>query len=449
MLKKLKQQRKQKKQNRSSDFQSWKWNMKKTFAKKFPAPQLDKPTTHLVEKNYKEAVVQSAKTTKQILKFRLIWLVIVVLWYMIYISLSYIYMLIAAFIISLALEWCIIFWQRITKRRWAWILITYLIATIFVLSGFIILVPFFFNRWTELLQSLMTWLLNIEDSIAQLWLAGFIEQIGRLPWFIKIELIERIQSSNSDSILMIIKDNIWNIMTTSSWYIKIIASQAFSFFWNFFIRIADLAIVLTLCIFFSIAHYDIKYALKYILRHFQSGRARIDAAYSGITVRLKSQLFLCVFIWIASYAGLRILELFGISIPQKFTLAVLAWLFEIIPYIGPFLWAIPAGVSALIFSGRWWLLAVVILYTIIQQTEEKFLVPVVMWRTLWVSPLLVFISILLCGTIMWFFWVLFAVPIAVIVAIAFRVPWETEINERKKLFESWSNSTLKKIKKLN
>ena len=54
-----------------------------------------------------------------------------------------------------------------------------------------------------------------------------------------------------------------------------------------------------------------------------------------------------------------------------------------------------------------------------------------MWKTLWVSPLIVFICILLCGTIMWFFWVLLAVPMAVIVSLAFHVPQAEEIQEVK------------------
>lgn len=171
-----------------------------------------------------------------------------------------------------------------------------------------------------------------------------------------------------------------------------------------------------------------------------SSRARIDAAYSGIAIRLKSQLCLCIFIWLASYLGLRILDRIGFSIPQKWTLALLAWLFEIIPYLGPFLWATPAAVSALIFTWRRGVLAIVILYTIIQQSEEKFLVPVMMWKTLGVSPLLVFVCILLCGSIMWFFWVLLAVPMAVIVSLAFRVPqidktfpenWEIQLSIKK------------------
>ena len=189
MLKELKKQRKQKKESRSSSIQSWKKNFAWNYEERFPTPQMDKSTDHLVEENYNATIKQSAKITKQILKFWLIWLAIVVLGYMMYISLSYIYMVIAGFIISLALEWCVIFWQRLTKSRGIWILITYLIAVIFILSWFIILVPFFFNRWNELLQSLMTRLLGIESSINQLWLTGFIDQVSWLPWFMKEQVI--------------------------------------------------------------------------------------------------------------------------------------------------------------------------------------------------------------------------------------------------------------------
>ena len=72
MLKKLKQQVKQKKQTRSSGVQSRKGNIKKDYDQRFPAPQMDKSTDHLIEKDQALAVSQSVKTTKQILKFRLI-----------------------------------------------------------------------------------------------------------------------------------------------------------------------------------------------------------------------------------------------------------------------------------------------------------------------------------------------------------------------------------------
>ena len=447
MWQELKQKREQKKQELSEDVYTWKENIKQKYRERFPKPNLEKPETHLLEENQAEVSAQSAKTTRLILKFWLIWLAIVTLWYMMYISLSYIYMVIAAFIISLALEWCIIFWQRITKSRWFWILITYLLTTFFVLSGFIILIPFFFNRWTELLQSLMWWLVKLQSSLGQLWVPWYIQEANRIPEFLKEELIQWIQNSNSDTILTAITDNIWSIMSTSSDYVKLIASQALIFFWNIFSIIIDFAIVLTLCIFFSIAHYDIKYALKYIFRHYPNLLPRIDSAYSGITTWLKSQLFLCVFIWIMSYIWLRALEIFGISIPQKWTLAILAWLFEIVPYIWPFLWWLPAAISALIFS--WWrgFLDVWILYTIIQQSEEKILVPVLMWKTLWISPLVVFICMILCGTIMWFLGVLLAVPMAVIVSLAFHVPQADELEKRVKKIEKNPNFKKKKISK--
>ena len=85
-------------------------------------------------------------------------------------------------------------------------------------------------------------------------------------------------------------------MSTSSGYVKSIAGQALIFFGNIFSIVVDFAIVLTLCIFFSVAHYDIKYGLKYIFRHHINVLPRIDLAYSGITTWLKSQIFLCVFI---------------------------------------------------------------------------------------------------------------------------------------------------------
>lgn len=447
MLKELKQKREEKKQNLAEKISSRKESIKEKYVNHFPKPKLDKPTNHLIEKNQEKIIAQSTQTTRLILKFWLIWLAIVTLWYMMYISLSYIYMVVAGFIISLALEWCIIFRQRLTKSRWIWILITYLLTTIFILSWFIILIPFFYNRWTELLQSIMSWLLKLQSTVSQLWVPWYIQEANRIPWFLKENLIQRTQNWDSDNILTIVTENIWSIMSTSSDYLKTIAWQALVFFGNIFNIIVDFAILLTLCIFFSVAHYDIKYGLKYIFRHYTNVLPRIDSAYSGITTWLKSQLFLCIFIWLMSYAWLRILELFNITIPQKWTLAILAWLFEIIPYIGPFLWWLPAAISALIFSWWWWFLAVVILYIIIQQSEEKFLVPVLMWKTLWVSPLVVFLCMILCWTIMWFLGVLLAVPMAVIVSLAFHIPQSNELEKKVEKIEPKSRTGKRIVKK--
>ena len=71
---------------------------------------------------------------------------------------------------------------------------------------------------------------------------------------------------------------------------------------------------------------------------------------------------------------------------------------EFIPYIGPILSLIPALIIGLGIS---WKIAIVItiLYLVIQQVENNFLVPYVMSRSLDLSPLLVFIVMIAGATL--------------------------------------------------
>ena len=66
--------------------------------------------------------------------------------------------------------------------------------------------------------------------------------------------------------------------------------------------------------------------------------------------------------------------------------------------------------------------AVIVVFTAIQQFEEKFLVPVLMSKTLGVNPLLVFVSMLFGGMIMGIYGFILAVPISVIFSIMFSIP---------------------------
>ena len=68
-----------------------------------------------------------------------------------------------------------------------------------------------------------------------------------------------------------------------------------------------------------------------------------------------------------------------------------------------------------------------------------------MWKTLGVSPLIVFICMLLFWTIMWFFGVLLAVPMAVIVSLAFHVPQADEVEKNVKEIEKKSSFKRKKL----
>jgi predicted PurR-regulated permease PerM len=55
----------------------------------------------------------------------------------------------------------------------------------------------------------------------------------------------------------------------------------------------------------------------------------------------------------------------------------------------------------------------------IQWTENNILIPRVMNKTLWVSPLLILICMLIGSSILWFLWILLAIPLAVVLTVFF------------------------------
>ena len=101
------------------------------------------------------------------------------------------------------------------------------------------------------------------------------------------------------------------------------------------------------------------------------------------------QLFLMVLIGFLVYLGLTLLHL-EFALP----LAILAGLLEIVPTIGPIVSAIPAVLVAVAASPVL-ALSVVALYFIIQQLENNLVVPLVMKRSVGLSPLVTIISVMI------------------------------------------------------
>ena len=121
---------------------------------------------------------------------------------------------------------------------------------------------------------------------------------------------------------------------------------------------------------------------------------------------LRGQLFLGFVIGIAAGLGTWILGL-----PYPFLLGVAAGMTELIPMVGPVLGAIPAVLVAL-FGPTWRLLAVIVLFTVIQQVENNLLVPRVMKQAVGLSPLLTIVAIMIGAQQMGILGALLAVPVA-------------------------------------
>ena len=150
----------------------------------------------------------------------------------------------------------------------------------------------------------------------------------------------------------------------------------------------------------------------------------------GLVVRMeqavasyvKGQLLLSLIIGVSVGLGLWILGVVG-AMPngEKYAAAFGAWaaVTELIPYIGPWLGAIPPVLYALVqdpLSALWvWLL-----FLGIQQLEGHVVVPKVMGHTLRLHPLLVIFGLLAGGEIYGFAGILVALPLLA----AGRAAWE-------------------------
>lgn len=125
----------------------------------------------------------------------------------------------------------------------------------------------------------------------------------------------------------------------------------------------------------------------------------------------RGQLALMFLVGLASYIGLILL-----GIPYAVPLALLAGVFEAIPYLGPNLSAIPAiiigfGISPIMG------LAVVALYFLIQQVENSVFVPKVMERSVGISPLVTLLALLIGFKIAGIVGILLSVPTAITIRV--------------------------------
>lgn len=123
---------------------------------------------------------------------------------------------------------------------------------------------------------------------------------------------------------------------------------------------------------------------------------------------MQGQVLLGVIIGVLVFLGLTIFQ-----VDHALLLAVLAALFEIIPFFGPVLSAVPAvllGFSQGVPLG----LMVIGFYVIIQQFENHLIYPLVVRKIVGVPPLLVIISLIVGAQLAGFMGLLLAVPLATV-----------------------------------
>jgi len=148
---------------------------------------------------------------------------------------------------------------------------------------------------------------------------------------------------------------------------------------------------------------------------------------------VRGQLILMLVIGVTTFIGLSLL-----GVPYALPLALIAGLLEIIPNLGPTLASIPAIILAYIYGGPVIFVMTVILYIVIQQLENNFIVPKIMKDSVDVNPLVSIVTILIGLQVAGVVGALLAVPTYIVIRTLYGLWYQrfqaspTEVLEAKK-----------------
>jgi predicted PurR-regulated permease PerM len=140
-------------------------------------------------------------------------------------------------------------------------------------------------------------------------------------------------------------------------------------------------------------------------------RTRVQEALDALAFNLRwwllGQVCLMIIIWLSTTVGLWL-----IGVPLALTLGLIAGVFEIIPYVGPWISAVPAALIALLLS-PWHFIGVLALYLGLHILEGYVLVPLIQRRAVLMPPALTLATQVLLGELLGLMGLFLAAPLTV------------------------------------
>lgn len=181
---------------------------------------------------------------------------------------------------------------------------------------------------------------------------------------------------------------------------------------------SNILALLTILIFTFYFLLERKHTESYLVNFMgEEAAKRVVALVTEVEQRLGAwvagELLLMVIIGVFSYIGLTILRV-DFALP----LAIIAGVLEAVPMIGPIISAVPAILVALTTS-PFLAASVLALYVIIQQIENNLIVPLVMKKSVGISPVLTILALMVGGRLGGVVGALLAVPGVLVIQIIF------------------------------
>lgn len=272
--------------------------------------------------------------TKSIFRFWIVGVLMVYVAYLAYQGLNLIYLIAAGLIFSMVMDAPISYFAKRMNRGLA-IFLAYFIMVIVIGGLLLFVLPFLFHQIADIIRLATDQIGEVKSIIDNEGVAALVTHIGWLPGSIKSYLMESMRDPATMAQLQSsLQQNISNIVSQGTSYASDIGSFAVKIIGGVFSTIVQIALVLSLSVFFTIEKDGV---INFIAR--LSGTrstatfVKLQRLYAKLGYWLKGQLIVCCYIALMIFILLNVLALFGIRVPNTGSLALIAGMTNILPYI--------------------------------------------------------------------------------------------------------------------
>ncbi len=193
-----------------------------------------------------------------------------------------------------------------------------------------------------------------------------------------------------------------------------------------FAVVANLLVVTFVAIFFAADPAPYIRGIIFLVPKSESARVAQTLEATGRTLRY----------WLlgqgVSMLAVGILTALGLSlagVPLAFLLGVIAGILEFVPFLHPVVAALPGILIALT---RGWTLAfyAALVYVIVQQPENRLIVPLVQWKAVSLPPALVILAVVALGLLFGLLGVLVATPLTAVIMVWVKMLYVQEVLDK-------------------
>lgn len=291
-------------------------------------------------------------------------------------------------------------------------LLLMIFVAIVIASGLDPLIDFFYKRKIPRTLSLLVvyiFLIAIISLILYVLVPPIVEQVQQLV-IVLPQYFEIVSNYLGDNFNFFEEEvaNVEDITKSITGKFGDFATNIYDTLSEFLGGLLTLIIVLVLSFYFTVEENNFKKFIASITptKHRPYIEDLVERIQRQIGLWLRGQLTLAIVIGIFIFIGLTILD-----VRYALVLALLAAVFEIVPYIGPIIAAIPAVFLAFNQSPVTGLV-VIGLYILVQQLENHLLAPKIMGKTVGLNPLIIILVILVGSKIAGVMGAILAVPAA-------------------------------------